>query len=594
MKQFSWTNRLKVLGKYRQAAALVFLVAVIVLREPQFLITPRLWAEEGSYFLKYAMLHGVLNGLFFIPKDTAGYFLLCATFPSTIAAYLSLVWAPLITTYFSFLYLVVLLAVVLYGKSMLWDTFAKKFSICMAVLVIASADSSVWLNTINLQIYCAIFTLILLAENVSECSRTRKYFQRSMLFFSGLSGLYSVAMLPAFVIKCVKTKERESIVHASILLICGIVQGAVVLVLILLGDIHENKLVYVSVFKRMQYVFFFHIIQPILGRGDVGYKFAYGLVGLTRDDLSRSAAGITSPDMVLKGLVCLFLVCVVLFMLVKKPRNEMQIPVLTAFLCIVLFVSIGASSGVPADRYAAVPAFIFFSLVLGSFQRFALRDLGTFAGRKSLCLLLLVGSAICAGLWNYRSIPFNYTYGPSSPSWSSEILQWQQNPHYILSIFPHPPWKIYLPSRENLLEINAALKKTRNRTLSAGESLIIQDKTFRTLPMQMNLFVDFTSETGTIEGMDVTAKLRCNDEFIPLEFVRAHLLNTKKRIRLEFIHRFDPMKDAPTLLEKWNAIDALVLEQTGSAIVSLKVKEIKVSSMEEIPLFKLRTHFPGT
>src|SRR5438552_17196544 len=95
---------------------------LMVLKGPDLLIHPRVWAEEVVY-LNYALTHSIWSSLFY-SKPSQGYYLLTANVPSVLSAMVSktlgLVYAPLVTTYFSFVIQLVPFLVLLYGNSHLF------------------------------------------------------------------------------------------------------------------------------------------------------------------------------------------------------------------------------------------------------------------------------------------------------------------------------------------------------------------------------------------------------------------------------------------------------------------------------------------
>ena len=64
--------------------------------------------------------------------------------------------------------------------------------------------AEIWLNTLNSQIYlCLISILILFMINLSNF---QKKFNNFLIFISGLSGIYTCALLPFFIHKYIKDK----------------------------------------------------------------------------------------------------------------------------------------------------------------------------------------------------------------------------------------------------------------------------------------------------------------------------------------------------------------------------------------------------
>jgi hypothetical protein len=143
---------------------LAFIVFLIIYRSPELFIHPRLWAEEGTIFFKYIYENSFIDGLLMIPRYTAGYYSLSINTPITIFTHLlPIEYIPTATTYFSFLILLIPFVIILWGNSYLWDTLYKKILACLILLVTPSAlTPEIWLNTINLQVYYGMSSLIIL------------------------------------------------------------------------------------------------------------------------------------------------------------------------------------------------------------------------------------------------------------------------------------------------------------------------------------------------------------------------------------------------------------------------------------------------
>ena len=189
----SWRNRALVLGAF---------VVIIVLRAPFLLVHPRFWAEEGTGWFQYASSHPVFQTLFFVHRDS-GYLNLLANissiFSALTASLFSLEYAPMVTTLIALLIHVLAIAIILLGKSRLFDTPWKALVGCCIVLFAPTATTEIWLNTINSMSYLGVITLAVLFLDASSLRGWRRWALRGVLVLCGLSSPYAVALLPLFV-----------------------------------------------------------------------------------------------------------------------------------------------------------------------------------------------------------------------------------------------------------------------------------------------------------------------------------------------------------------------------------------------------------
>ncbi|MGI9590694.1 MAG: hypothetical protein ACR2P8_04945, partial [Myxococcota bacterium] len=198
-----------------------------VARAPDLFSSPRFWAEEGSYFYAAATdpAAGWLGGLTYIPRGAAGYWLLCASVPATLAAHwASVEGAPGVTTLFSFALWLAPLAILLTGRSLVFDTAARKAVACALVIFAPSAIGEVWLNSINAQVYCGLTALVLLCEDLAAASRTRLWVCGALLAFCGLSGPYTSFLFFGFALKAWWERSPRSIAFFAVVAVMAAVQ----------------------------------------------------------------------------------------------------------------------------------------------------------------------------------------------------------------------------------------------------------------------------------------------------------------------------------------------------------------------------------
>jgi hypothetical protein len=207
------------------ALGLLFgVIALSILRQPLFFTSPRIWAEEGSVHIESVLNYGVLKSLF-LPH--LGYY----SFFNNYVVGLGLLFfgierIPYVTTLLSFLVilLVILAPLIIPGK--LWNVPWKKVLLVFFSLTIGSAE--IWVNTINSQFYFCLFSILLLLGNTNEVRGWKNFYVIFMMVNGALTGITTIVLLPFFLWKALKNKDRNKLDSAVLFLLLfgGCVQGA--------------------------------------------------------------------------------------------------------------------------------------------------------------------------------------------------------------------------------------------------------------------------------------------------------------------------------------------------------------------------------
>jgi hypothetical protein len=103
-------------------AIFVFILILVITRDPMLLIQPRFWAEDGAHFYEFAFSHDWLDTLLFHPN----YRLLLSNLSALAATgIVDMELAPLPFTLMSLLIMSAAVAIVIWGNSELWNTPLK-------------------------------------------------------------------------------------------------------------------------------------------------------------------------------------------------------------------------------------------------------------------------------------------------------------------------------------------------------------------------------------------------------------------------------------------------------------------------------------
>ncbi len=436
--------------KYLSWKGWLFLIILVLIisREPNLIIHPRFWAEEGTCYFYNAYKNGFLNGLFFVPTRTAGYFSFLANISAAFASLVPIEYAPSITTLFSLSYLIIVFSIIIWGKSYLWNQTNKKILAVLLLLFAPTAIEEIWLNTINLQVYAGICSLCILFEDTSKASKFRLFFYRTLILINTLTGFYTSALLGGFILKWIWQRRKESIIQSSIIFVASIFQVIVFLQLKTLNQISYKKLAGYDLWKAFSYTLKFLILDPVLGQ-----KPAAHFLNLLGIDI---AAIVKSPHdnyVILCGWMSLIVIFLFLYVITIKKRDIINIILLVCFCSLSFLVTYGAIGGIPGGRYAGFPGLLLLFILLhnisipSDFNRISQLKSGisslisAITNRKHVLngfLIMLLLISLSYGSCRFWHMKYDYE---NAPLWKKEIQQLKKNPSYTVTIFPYPRWK---------------------------------------------------------------------------------------------------------------------------------------------------------
>lgn len=406
-------------------AAFAAVLAATFLRAPSILLEPRFWAEEGTLYFRNAFNHSFWEGLFFVPKRTAGYFALSANLPTTLAAWaVPLKYAPAVTTYFSLMVQLIPFAIILWGKSFVWETRLQKILACASLLFAATASGEAWLNTINLQVYCGIISLILLGEDLSEASGKKLTLYGAIQAFCALSGVYSTFLFFAFAIKLYQYPSKGSWMQAAISFCCAVIQTAVFIYLQLSQQISSKK--FSDDFPWADVIpnsFYFHFALPILG-----HEHANSLASFL--GFSPSSVHLLSkPEQQVVILSCAAIMLSLVILVAALKRAPLRLPLLVGFLTVTLLTTASAVAATPGGRYAVFPGAFILLLLLAESP-------GKFISVRNSAFIGLIAVSLWQGSRYFYHQESYWDCHEACPHWSEEISKWEQDASYLPQVWP--------------------------------------------------------------------------------------------------------------------------------------------------------------
>lgn len=432
----------------KQLLLLLAIVFLIVYRAPELLLYPRLWAEEGSVYLRYAYHNHRLDSLFFVPKYSIGYLALSVNIPTTLAAHLfPLEYAPIITTYCSLLIALLPIIIIIYSHSYIWDNFFKKILACLLIvgLPIGETVGEMWLNSINAQIFCGLIALCLLFEKLHQINIKKAWFYRILLLFCGLSGPYTAFLTFAFALKASYERSKESLWQFMIVALTASIQFTIFLAVKQFGLLDKVRLDFFNFSDAIDYIGYYFMLAPIMGRA------------------------IERPE--LNIVVSTLSILIVLYVFTRKMHKGYQLLLIVTFLSLAALTTYGALRGIPQGRYQYLPAISFLFLLLANIH--STRRI------QSLLASVLIVSSLGLGVLQYTQKYVYLQYDDDSAYWPQEIQRWRQDPDYEVNIWPKE-WQFYLSSRAPLIKhFNRQFDNTEINLISCCHNTVEDTITFK-------------------------------------------------------------------------------------------------------------------
>jgi hypothetical protein len=413
--------------KVLMLAAYSLLTAI---RNPWLLLHGRIWAEEGTVYLRGAWSGSCLAA---IAAPHLGYYALWPNAIALIAARcLPLQLAALFMTWCAFS--VQVLAGYLIVQCEAFRVVRTK-ALALTVLLLTAPSYEVWLNTINSQFYLAVCAALVLISDPG-----RAWVQRSVvLAVAALTGPLTTILTPLFLLRALTRKSRIAFFQAALLTALAAMQIAVVHHCMKAGERH------ISFHPSVAIAGFFvqFIALPFSGR--------FGN-DLAKASLARSAslhpavthvfsAGMTPPLFVFCYAMADVTLIGTLLWIVIDRRDRSTPWLMAASLCLGFFSIYGSPDGVHliGERYVFSTAVLMgLSLLLAATGESA-------SGVKKIAARILLVCFLFAGSFDYltysrRWVPY---VNPGGADWYTQAKRWQKDANQKLSV-----WPVWFPQRD--------------------------------------------------------------------------------------------------------------------------------------------------
>ena len=413
------------------------------------LLEPRFWAEEGVLHYAYARSHDWLQALVFVPLGGGpeGYFNLLPNLAAWISTRcVDLEAAPAVSTLIALAAQLAPLALVVWGRSLLWSTLPERLIAGLLLILAPCVVGDVWLNSINSQIFLGLATLLILCERLEGSSRRRKLAYRGLLVGGGLTGVYTAALAPAAILRAYWQRGREAWIHALLVAGCAAFQASVYLMTAAVSGLDRSRFDIADEGRAIAFATYHSILRPLFG-DDLGAPLtaAIGLQeALGGPNLWRRLHSMPElPDAYALWAVALSLGVVAgLVGFLGPPRHPGQKILLAAMFSLWLVVVPATAPSLPRLRYTTLPGLVVVLAVFLCAQR----------GPKPSRWIarFLVPLCLVAGIREYRRElpPSAFGQVRNRPVWTQQVARWRSQPELPLITWPYSPsggWRLFLP-----------------------------------------------------------------------------------------------------------------------------------------------------
>jgi hypothetical protein len=378
-------------------------ILFIVLRVPDLLLNPRLWAEEGVIFYAFALHHSLWD---IFTTAHVGYLTLFNSIISALQAKVfSVENAVIISTYLGLLVQIIPVYIIVFTNNKFWDNPLKKI-VCTLIVIVAMAPE-LYLNTTNSHFIFGLITFLIMIVSASQLSGMQKHLFRILLFVGGLTGPASIFLSPMFLLKAYRERSKEKYIQAGIISICAIIQAMVILYAILYNNTYHRLSNYN--FGRTMFAFF----------GDNFSMFPHDYGSYANPTLFY---------------VCLFLGILMsffyLYLFIKNRRNNEYLIPLLSFILVAVFSTLGSLDMAGSPRYAYIPTCILLMVIVSE----------AFDGRLNKKIYTYITIAILmyslvVNLYYYKSA-MKSVYSTSFPKWKEEVAKWRADSTYNPKVHP--------------------------------------------------------------------------------------------------------------------------------------------------------------
>src|ERR1039457_248890 len=418
------------------------IIWVNYVRCPDLLHSPRFWAEEGTVYFSYAYSHSWIDNLI---TPHFGYYTLYNSLVTSFAATFPLDIAPLVTTYLAFAIQVLASFLVIWGEMPILDSPLKKFTVAISIPLLSF--ERIWLTTIGVQYWFCIITFFILLGDASPRKRIADYLKGAMLVMTGLTGVLSCFMTPAYLYRYVKSRSKKYAIYSAILGACSIIQIAVFVHAYIKHDPEiAHRLVHNNPIHLINKTIMFQFAVPFFGV--LVFQSPTVLSISNKIDviiIRLFGSSIFDSEMELLGVLAGIYVLIYLIRISIKKLNDInwQLIVLSFILVFILstLLSLNMSGG---PRYTFAPSIMILVYLISSWDNNCFDRFFKLSTKMMVILSLATHGLQYPVTMNLEGAT---AYSKAWPSWKDELFVWNKDNNYHLKIWPQP-WEMTLQKQK--------------------------------------------------------------------------------------------------------------------------------------------------
>ena len=416
-----------------QKGILLLLFSLLVaLRDPWLLLHGRLWAEEGTVYLRNAWSSDLPATLF---SAHLGYYALWPNFCSLLAAHVfPLQYAALVDTWCSFFIQVFAGYLILQCEA--FSTVRFK-SLALLVLLLAAPNRQVWLNTVNSQFYLVVCAVIVFLSRTDRHQLLRNF----TLALAGLTGPVTTFLTPFFLLRALFAKTRSAYLQAAVITAWACTQILVIRESLHAGVRHINfqpsgiAPEYLAEYIVMP--FFGRIakrltLSLVLNQVDPNQLIVHTSLGHFKTLLMGYHLPLTWPFLLLWAVADVAFLALLLWSTYDRAdRSSWWLLIMSIWLA--LFSIYGAVGG----TYSVGERYVFPSAVLMGLALLLAAARTTAVHSQKVVAACLLGCFLLAGSFDY--VTYYQWVGwekPDGPGWRIQVQMWRQDPSRKLSVWP--------------------------------------------------------------------------------------------------------------------------------------------------------------
>lgn len=374
---------------------IIWCIIMIIFREPNLIIQPRIWAEEGSIFYSWATNHSFIENF---SSALVGYYTGFNFFVAFLQSLFPIDYIASISTWVGFLIQLIPIYIILNTDHPIWNRYYKKVILVIFYLLITPPE--LMLNTTNSHFIFGLISFQILVIPTENLTNYQKWFFRVLLLIGCLSGPSSCFFAPLFLVKAYQNNSKENKIQASIVLASTMIQFYFILKTIL----YENQ------YGRLQV-----------------FNFSYTFDAFIRDNFG---CGFDLMGLNDKKNFGLFILCLSIIIFYKNRKNIVYQYFIYGFVITSILSTLGSLNMAGSLRYSFIPTFMLICIFLNELYNSNENNNWIF---KITYLILIV--TLTSNILTYRT-SMNSVYKDDYPIFSNEIEKWKLDRNYNIKIHP--------------------------------------------------------------------------------------------------------------------------------------------------------------